>query len=580
MFSMKSFKRLGWLLIVVLFGATFAANPSYNFAPASGTELKLHCNYTMNLSLLAGGQNYNAFESTISFDSGNVIVTHGSVNSPFTQNQGYSLIGNLYRTYGALPGGQKSSVDANAINFWFRTSNNIASSTLSFTDRLWWSITFWPSTTDDGATLNGFDVNGADILTAAYNATYTFVPLPCVPDATAPAIVDITPINWSRYIPNNQIISFTTYDWAGAGDVSGPSPLATNNRSHYWYSGWPLLLTNYVAAPATVDNQEGVNSSTIKATVSCPTCTSFGGPYVLTASNLIIVDWLGDWTRNEYTWNSKRRWYDVSFVAPAPYEIEKTVTVNFEVVDNANETGAVHTGTTSISFNAPQAPVLQRILPSTDTFVSPSKANPIKIYISDDWAGVDTGSIKISIPTIMSWAEQVMTGYTYSWSELTFVLSWGATGLGNSGKYEVSFFPLWDFPANATVIITWLALDLAGTSWTLSTSFTTRPDCSFFGCNEILNISILGWTFAGLYEFTWTLLVVTGTNPDSPYPYLTWVNNDILMCGVEWTGAVLTWNVQLYNASGTLINGTVYSGNDLYITGLNFTIVDWVIIVQ
>jgi hypothetical protein len=49
-----------------------------------------------------------------------------------------------------------------------------------------------------------------------------------------------------------------------------------------------------VAAPATVDNQEGVNSSTIKATVSCPTCTSFGGPQVLTSNDLVIVDWFGD----------------------------------------------------------------------------------------------------------------------------------------------------------------------------------------------------------------------------------------------------------------------------------------------
>jgi hypothetical protein len=97
------------------------------------------------------------------------------------------------------------------------------------------------------------------------------------------------------------------------------------------------LLTNYVAAPATVDNQEGVNSSTIKATVSCPTCTSFGGPYVLTASNLIISDWLGDGSRHQYTWDSQRRGYDVSFAAPASYEVEKTVTVTFEAVDNPNE---------------------------------------------------------------------------------------------------------------------------------------------------------------------------------------------------------------------------------------------------
>ncbi len=579
---MTFFKKIGWwLLLLALFGATFAQTPSYNFAPSSGTELKLHCNYNGNLYLMAWWLNYNAFEATVSFDSSNISLTHGTINSPFSQNQGNSLVWNLYRTYGALPGGQKSSIDVNAITFGFRTLNNILSSTFSFTDRLWNSVVFWPSTTDDGATLNGFDVNGADILTAVNNTTYTFVPLPCAPDATNPTITAITPSNGSRYIPSNQVVSFTTYDWAGAGSINWPAPLATNNRSHYWYQGLATgVLSNYVAAPATVDNQEGVNSSTIKATVSCPTCTSFGGPYVLTASNLIIVDRSGDWSRHQYTWNSKRRGYEVSFAAPAAYEVEKTVTVSFEAVDNPNETGSVHTGTASISFNAPQNPTITRLLPSTNTFVSPSKLNPIRLFVSDDWAGVDTGSVKITIPAIMSWAEQLMSGYTYSWSQLMFALSWGSQWLGNSGKYIIDFYPMWDFPANETVIINWTALDLAGNTWTINTSFTTRPDCSFFGCSEILNINILGGNFAWFYDFTGTILVVTWTNPNSPYPYLTWANNDILMCGVEWTWAILTGNVTIYDSLNNQINWNLYTGNALYITGLNFTIVDWVIVVQ
>jgi hypothetical protein len=579
---MTFIKKIGWsLLLLVLFGATFAQNPSYNFAPASGAQLKLHCNYNGNLYLMAWWLNYNAFEATISFDSSNISLIHGTVNSPFSQNQWDSLVWNLYKTYGALPWGQKSAVDVNAITFGFKTLNNILSSTFSFTDRLWNAIVFWPSTTDDWATLNGFDVNGADILTAVNNATYTFFPLPCVPDATNPTITTIIPSNGSRYIPSNQVVSFTTYDWAGAGTVNGPSPLATNNRSHYWYQGLATgVLSNYVSAPATVDNQEGINSSTIKATVSCPTCTSFGGPYVLTASNLIISDWLGDGSRHQYTWDSQRRGYDVSFAAPAPYEVEKTVTVTFEAVDNPNETWAIHTGTASVSFNTPQNPIITRLLPSTDTFVSPSKANPIRLFVSDDWAGINTGSVKITIPKIMSWAEQLMTGYTYSWSELAFTLSWWASGLWNSGKYIIDFYPLWDFPANETVTITWIALDLASNTWTFTTSFTTRPDCSFFGCNEILNINILDGNFAWLYEFTGTILVVTGTNPNSPYPYLTWANNDILMCGIEWTWAILTWNVSIYDSSNNQINWNLYTGSALYITGLNFTIVDWVIVVQ
>lgn len=528
---------------------------------------------------------YNAFEYSIKFNSWEVDILHNTISSPFFFYELPTILNGIYNWAWSLPWGVKYSWNIEAISFFLKSLSQVTSTFLDFTTKTGAVLSFWIATTDDGGSIayaTGGNDWGKDILTAVYPATYTFVPLPCVPDVTNPTITWIDPINGSRYIPNNQVVSFTVYDWAGAGSVSWPSPLATNNTSHYWYQGLATgVLSNYVAAPVTVDNQEGVNSSTIKATVSCPTCTSFGGPYVLTASNLVISDWLGDWSRHQYTWNSKRRGYDVSFAAPAAYEVEKTVNVVFEAVDNSNETWAIHTGTASISFNAPQNPIITRLLPSTDTFVSPSKLNPIRLFISDDWAGIDTGSVKITIPKIMSWAEQLMTGYTYSWSELSFTLSWWASGLWNSGKYIVDFYPLWDFPANETVVITWSASDLANNVYsTFTTSFTTRPDCSFFGCNEILNINILDGNFAWSFDFTWTILVVTWTNPNSPYPYLTWLNNDILMCWVEWTWAVLTWNVTIYDSSNNQINWNLYTGNALYITGLNFTIVDWVIIVQ
>ena len=58
---------------------------------------------------------------------------------------------------------------------------------------------------------------------------------------------------------------------------------------------------------------------------------------MLTASLLSISDWNGDASRNQWTWNTQRRGYTVSFNAPAPYEIEKQVTVSLEALDNANE---------------------------------------------------------------------------------------------------------------------------------------------------------------------------------------------------------------------------------------------------
>lgn len=575
---MKLFKRIGWwLLLIALFGASFAANPSYNFVPASGTQLKLQCNYTFNVSALVDSWSYNWFAYAIKFNSWDANLSHILIDPWFAESPWYSVVNNIYRAWGSA-WSANSNINRNLTTFWFKSLVNINQTILEFTTYTWWQLSFGAATTDDWTTLDWY-ATGGDILVSAPAATYTFVPLPCVPDATNPTVTSTTPTGGARYIPNNQVISFTTYDWIGSGGVSWPSPLATNNTSHYWYSGLSLLLTNYVAAPVTVDNQEGVNSWTIRATVACSTCSS-PWSYVLSGSSLTVTDWAGDGSRNQLTWNSKRRGYNVSFAAPASYEVEKLVTVTLQATDNPNETLQIHTWSSSFSFNAPLNPTIERKLPSTDTFVSPSKVNVIRLFISDDWAGVNTGSVKITIPTIMSWAEQLLTGYTYSWSELNFVLSWGSAGLGNSGKYIVEFYSNWDFPSNETISITWIALDLAGNTGTLSTSFTTRPDCSFFGCNEVLNVNILGGTYAWSFDFTWTILIVTGTNINSPYPYLTGTNNDILMCGYEWTWAVLTGNVQIYDSTNTLINGTVYSGNALYITGLNFTIVDWVIVVQ
>jgi len=72
------------LSVLSIFGMkTFAANPSFNISPSTLTG-KLYCYYVFNMVLNPGGIAYNSFQSTIKFDSGNVELTHISINSPFT----------------------------------------------------------------------------------------------------------------------------------------------------------------------------------------------------------------------------------------------------------------------------------------------------------------------------------------------------------------------------------------------------------------------------------------------------------------------------------------------------------------
>jgi len=117
---------------------------------------------------------------------------------------------------------------------------------------------------------------------------------------------------------------------------------------------------------------------------------------------LTVAAWTGNGSINQYTWDSATRGYVISFAAPAPYEIEKQITVALQATDNPNESGLVYTGSSSFSFNNPQNPTIIRLIPVSNTFISPSKANALRFYVQDDWAGIYTGSIKFTIPTIMS----------------------------------------------------------------------------------------------------------------------------------------------------------------------------------
>jgi hypothetical protein len=79
----------------------------------------------------------------------------------------------------------------------------------------------------------------------------------------------------------------------------------------------------------------------------------------------------------------------VTFPSPAPYEIEKLVTVNISVTDNPNENLQTHTGTPSFSFNAPQAPTITRITPAGNSNIIPT-LSPLVFQFADDRAGINT----------------------------------------------------------------------------------------------------------------------------------------------------------------------------------------------
>jgi len=529
------------------------------------------------------GYRYNGFDSTVKFDSWNVILTHQSIDPFFTSTtNGYIKSGFLYRAYGVRPGDIWTNV-LTAANFLFTTTQNILSTFLEFTTLTGGTIIFDPNTTDDGAVVNS-SVSSLDILTGVYNAGYSFVAYPCIVDNNAPLLMNPSPINNARYIPSDYRVSFILYDWQWPWVSAGISPMTnTNNRSHYRYSGGATLLSNYQDAPNSVDNQRWVRSWTIQTTIACPTCTAFGGPYIFTGNDLSIITWTGNTNINQFTRNSKERGYVVSFPAPAPYEIEKLVTLTIVWADNHNELGATHTGTFVLSFNAPQAPTITMNSPTNNATFIDTTINPLLFHFEDDWAWINTGTIAITIPDIYSWGELLYTWYTYSGSDLTISLVHGLPGLWNSGSYQVSFTPQQAFPSNTHIYVTWYVKDLAGNTTTNNRQFTTRPSCSFWWCIDMFQVDIEAGLFSWNYMFSWSLIIITWTNLTSPYPYFTGNNGTILMCWRPYTWTQLTGNIWIYDTLGTIINGTHYTWEELYITwidGIDFIFSGHTIIVQ
>ena len=541
-------KNLKFLFVIVFVSIVIpcvsAFDTNFSFYPASGTNFKLYCETPVYLIINWWSEKFNGFEASIFFNSDDLRIITWTVHTEFPNGNNF-ISGNLYNVWWAMAWWYKTW-SLTWVSFSIKSKRNILSSTLTFVDKNWDTPDYWLETTDDGITLNGYDQWSKDILSGVNNVVYNFQALPCQKDTDKPTITNKSVSDWATKIASGQIISFITYDWNG------------NKKVKYWFSGNDTSeLTNYVSVPNlnNVDNQEWVDSSNIVVRVSCPTCSWSPD----TGAYLLISDWTWTNSMNALTWDSERRWYNVSIKPPFEYEIEKQVTINISVTDNPNEDGETHTETESFSFNAPVAPTISRIYPSTNTFVSPSREFEIKFYISDDRAGVHTWSIVVQIPAIMSWEEVILPEYIYSGSDLDFDLSWWSVGLGNGWGYVVSFHPKTDFPVNQTITINVSWWDLLWNYETFSTSFSTRPACDFFGCIDTLYV--IWRNFNEL--FTWNSLVVTWTNIDSPYPYLTWDNNEILMCSRDRNWSVFSGDVNIYDSNWNNINWLNYTGNIL-----------------
>ncbi len=547
-------------LFMMLMFAQAADIPYFYFQSNSGNRLKLYCTNNLKMWVDAWNQKYNGFEAYIKFDTWDIQITSVSVNSDFSNGQKKELFWNMYHVWWAMPWWYKTN-KTELVNLNYETLRNITWTKFSIKD-MNWANNYWLQTTADGLTLNWYDVSSKDILTWVEDLLLEYYAYPCDIDTQNPIIWNLNKswttdsVDKQTKIPSDQTLSFETYDWDSLHKVN------------YWFSGKDTSnLDNYVSAPNNVDNQEWINSGSISVKVSCEKCST---PKSNVNATLNISNW--NWTsgKNALTWDSERRWYNVSFDAPFPYEVEKEIVIKVSVSDNANELWTTHTWTRTIKFNSPVPPTIDMLEPTNTLFASPSRNNPLKFYFSDDWAGVDSGTISLEIKEI-TWEndEIIMTGYVYSGSELSMSLSGWSEWIWNEAKYEVEFYPKRDFPENKIITVVAYAKDLAWNEKTQLFTLMTRQSCEFYGCRESTNVFGLVWTnISRRFNFTWSVLIVSEyvNQWGVEYPYLS--GNELVCKSSNRDGLLLTWEVNLYDENNHFLwNSTGYQDNVLYVTG-------------
>jgi len=322
--------------------------------------------------------------------------------------------------------------------------------------------------------------------------TYQVLQEPCIADTNPPSINISNPIDWwdKQSSLSWILLSLNEAVWVASSNVP------------YIWTGWHTIWTWNPGW--TVSNQYWINLNSFNLTIN-----SVAQSQTFTWWSVwVIPSWNGK-TRQD---NSKN--YNIT-ITPSEIVnrwIEKTITITANIADrkwnNAN--------TKVITFNNPEWPKsLWTTSPlNGDRFVDLSF--PIKLWIQDNRAWVDSGSIRVTL----SWINGTNYGpYTFSGSSLG--LSW-ITSTALQPNYSINITGHVAFPSSWTIKVIVYAEDMENNIDTISDySFSTRLSCGELQCCDVTII---------------TKNEQINYNKDKLY--ISWWNSPIFYTGINWSGYV------------------------------------------
>lgn len=380
--------------------------------------------------------------------------------------------------------------------------------------------------------------------------SYSIQQLPCQNDITSPAHT-LVPNGWSQKSSLSGIHIILT-DNIGGGSVP------------YVRTGWLLpgveIWTGNIRGTT---NQYWIDLSTFEIYLSG------NGHTVYFNWGMFSPSWTLSATPSDTTWQFHDKNYTLAIDSSELFEygIEKTITITGHVSDrNGNNR------TIAVSFNHPQWPTLingSRFPNAWDTLVPTT--HTVQLWIEDDWAGVNSGSIVVTL----SWINGTTYGpYLFSGTDLN--LSW-VTSTANQPNYFLTIANHVNFPSSGTIIVSVYAEDMEGNVDTISDySFKTKPSCTDYGCFHDVYLQT-GITLPFLYS-NFTLTISGGINPS----FTSNGDTGTLYCGTENETALDIYKgteqnsgsatfVTYHDISHLILSGNTHgvkailSGNTLYL---------------
>lgn len=311
--------------------------------------------------------------------------------------------------------------------------------------------------------------------------TYAVHQKPCIDDSKAPSISIERPINLATKQRHLSWIKFSLTDIGGS----------SSDVPYIW------IDDQWTGNNQWIDNQYWIDIATLQITLS-----GNWQLYTFNSGSYAIA--------NGKTWQFLDKNYDISIPSWAlfDYWIEKKIDLSVKIKDRKWLETSIN-----YSFNHPKSPEL--INDSNYPVINATFVNydaPIIFGVQDDWAGVNSGSIVVTL----SWINWTNYGpYVFSGNVLNL------SGIGGSSlqpNWMVELSEHKDFPASWTIHVNVVASDMAGNQWViLDYNFVTRQNCSQLWCCDDKYIKYKN--ISSLFARN-TITILGGINAD----FFTWID--------------------------------------------------------